>query len=99
MIAEGQADVDGQAGGRSLSGARSARVGCNLAPDPKPADLPKTGRFNQDLEGHDHSFWAYVPETYNPAHGYGLVVWIHPGSDTMEADIHDLWKPICENAD
>lgn len=67
-----------------------------VAPDPKPADLPKTGRFNQDLEGHDHSFWAYVPETYNPAHGYGLVVWIHPGSDTMEADIHDLWKPICD---
>ena len=67
-----------------------------VAPDPKPADLPKTGRFNQDLEGHDHSFWAHVPETYNPAHGYGLVVWIHPGSDTMEADIHDLWKPICD---
>ena len=67
-----------------------------VAPNPKPADLPKTGRFNQDLEGHDHSFWAYVPESYNPAHGYGLVVWIHPGSDTMEADIHDLWKPICD---
>ena len=67
-----------------------------VAPDPKPADLPQTGRITQDLEGHDHSFWAYVPETYNPAHGYGLVVWIHPGSDTMEADIHDLWKPICD---
>jgi serine protease Do len=66
------------------------------APAPKPADLPRTGRFNRDLAGHDHSYWAYVPEGYNPAHGYGLVVWIHPGSDTMEADIHDLWKPICD---
>ena len=66
------------------------------APAPKPADLPKTGRFNRNLAGHDHSYWAYVPEGYNPAHGYGLVVWIHPGSDTMEADIHDLWKPICD---
>ncbi|MFP6766574.1 MAG: PDZ domain-containing protein [Planctomycetaceae bacterium] len=66
------------------------------APDPKPANLPATGRISEDLAGHNHNFWAYVPETYNPAHGYGLVVWIHPGGDTMEADIHDLWKPICE---
>jgi len=66
------------------------------APDPKPADLPTTGRFNKSLAGHDNNFWAYVPENYNPAHGYGLVVWIHPGSNTMEADIYDLWKPICE---
>ncbi len=66
------------------------------APDPKPADLPTTGRFNKDLAGHDNNFWGFVPENYNPAHGYGLVVWIHPGSDTMEADIYDLWKPICE---
>ena len=66
------------------------------APEPKPADLPTIGRFNKDLAGHDNNFWGFVPETYNPAHGYGLVVWIHPGSDTMEADIYDLWKPICE---
>ena len=65
-------------------------------PDPKPANLPGTGRISEDLAGHNHNFWAYVPETYNPAHGYGLVVWIHPRGDTMEADIHDLWKPICD---
>ncbi len=67
-----------------------------VAPDPKPADLPKTGRFNQNVAGHDNNFWAYVPENYNPAHRYGLLVWIHPGSDTMEADIYDLWKLICD---
>ena len=66
------------------------------APEPKPADLPTIGRFNKDLAGHDNNFWGFVPETYNPTHGYGLVVWIHPGSDTMEADMFDLWKPICE---
>jgi len=66
------------------------------APEPKPPDLPATGRFNKDLAGHDNNYWGYVPENYNPAHGYGLVVWIHPGSDTMEADMFDLWKPICE---
>ena len=66
------------------------------APEPKPPDLPATGRFNKDLAGHDNNYWGYVPENYNPAHGYGLVVWIHSGSDTMEADMFDLWKPICE---
>lgn len=57
---------------------------------------PKTGRFTEDLAGHDHSFWAYVPETYNPAHAYGLMVWIHPGGDTMEAAIGKQWKSICD---
>ena len=66
------------------------------APDPKPAELPRTGRLNLELAGHDQNYWAYVPESYNPAHGYGLVVWIHPGSDTREADMHDLWKPVCD---
>ena len=66
------------------------------APEPKPPGLPATGRFNKDLAGHDNNYWGYVPENYNPAHGYGLVVWIHSGSDTMEADMFDLWKPICE---
>ncbi len=57
---------------------------------------PKTGRFTEDLAGHDHSFWAYVPENYNAAHAYGLMVWIHPGGDTMEATIGKQWKSICD---
>lgn len=66
------------------------------APQPVPADLPRTGRFSEPLVGHEHNYWAYVPETYNPDHNYGLIVWIHPGGDTMEADMYDLWKPICD---
>ena len=57
---------------------------------------PKTGRFTEDLAGHDHSFWAYVPENYNASHAYGLMVWIHPGGDTMEATIGKQWKSICD---
>ena len=61
-----------------------------------PTQKPKTGRFTEDLAGHDHSYWAYVPENYNASHAYGLMVWIHPGGDTMEATISKQWKSICD---
>lgn len=62
----------------------------------KPAELLKTGRFTDELAGHDHSYWAYVPEGYNPAASYGLMVWIHPSGDTMEATMIKQWSAICE---
>ena len=70
-------------------------------PADKPAaDAPtgpaKTGRFTDELAGHDHSYWAYIPENYNPAAAYGLMVWIHPGGDTMEAAMIKQWTSICE---
>ena len=63
----------------------------------KPDDALKTGRFTETLPGHDHEYWAYVPEGYNPANAYGLVVWIHPPGDLMESDIAKFWKPICDH--
>lgn len=62
----------------------------------KPIEAPKTGRFSDDLAGHDHSYWAFVPENYNPAVAYGLMVWIHPGGDTMEATMIKEWSAHCE---
>jgi serine protease Do len=59
-------------------------------------DAPKTGRFTHELPDHEHSAWAYVPDDYNPAHQYGLMVWIHPGGDTMEAAVYRQWKSICD---
>jgi len=61
-----------------------------------PTKKLKTGRFTEELAGHDHSYWAYVPENYNASHAYGLMVWIHPGGDTMEATISKQWKSICD---
>jgi len=60
------------------------------------ADKPKTGRFTVTMPQHEHSYWSYVPESYNPNYNYGLLVWIHPGGDTMEASIFRQWKLICE---
>ena len=57
---------------------------------------PKTGRFTVSMPQHEHSYWTYVPESYNPNYNYGLMVWIHPGGDTMEASLYRQWKSICE---
>ena len=56
----------------------------------------KTGRFTATLEGSDHDYWAYVPESYSETHAYGLVVWIHPNGDGMEAAVLKQWKSICD---
>lgn len=60
------------------------------------AARPKVGRFSETLAAHEHDYWAYVPEDYNPAHKYALLVWIHPGGDTMEATMIKSWKSLCD---
>ena len=62
----------------------------------KVAEGVKTGRYSATLAGNDHDYWVYVPESYIDSHAYGLVVWIHPGGDTMEATIFKQWKSICD---
>ncbi|MEX0704229.1 MAG: PDZ domain-containing protein [Planctomycetales bacterium] len=57
---------------------------------------PPTGRFNKEMPAHERSYWAYVPEDYNPEYGYTLMVWLHPGGDTMEAAVIERWKSICD---
>jgi serine protease Do len=56
----------------------------------------KTGRYTDKMPAHEHEFWAYVPEDYNPEFKYGLVVWLHPGGDTMEAAMLKNWQTFCD---
>ncbi len=56
----------------------------------------KTGRFTDKMPAHEHEFWAYVPEDYNPEFKYGLVVWLHPAGDTMEATVLKAWQTLCD---
>jgi len=67
---------------------------------PREKDLAdasiKTGRFTDKMPAHEREFWAYVPEDYNPEFKYGLVVWIHPGGDTMEAAMLKAWQTHCD---
>ena len=56
----------------------------------------KRGRFTEKLPGYEQELWAIVPDLYNPDHAYGLVVFLHPAGDTMEATIVQEWKSLCE---
>jgi serine protease Do len=64
-------------------------------PTKKP-DGPKTGHFRDALAGETKAnFWAYVPESYSPQDSWGLVVWIAPGRDSMEAALLSRWQSVC----
>jgi serine protease Do len=57
----------------------------------------RTGRFVDQLGGaEDRSYWAYVPDNYNPAYAYGLLVWMHPPGDTQEAALLAAWRTHCQ---
>jgi len=74
---------------------RSSAIPAGEKPD-NPDDAPKTGRFDAQVPDSEMNYWAYVPEDYNPAFPYGLMVWIHPGGDTMEQEILGTWKQIAQ---
>lgn len=69
----------------------------NQDPEKESKTEPKTGRHTETLAGHEHDYWVYVPENYSVSHAYGLVVWIHPSGDTMEATVNKEWKSLCDH--
>lgn len=61
-----------------------------------PADTLE--RANVTLPGDSgRSFWRYVPQQYHPDYAHGLVVWLHPSGDTMEAAILKRWQQHCDH--
>lgn len=71
----------------------------------RPAPIPpaekaakKTGRFTVKMPKHEREYWAYVPSDYNKAYKYGLMVWLHPAGDTMEAALIKEWKLLCDRS-
>ncbi|TXT36542.1 MAG: PDZ/DHR/GLGF domain-containing protein [Planctomycetota bacterium] len=60
------------------------------------SDKPRTGRFGEEIADSKNAWWACVPESYNPAYAYSLLVWLHPPGDTLEATVYDLWKSEAE---
>ena len=75
---------------------------------PKKKDKPETGLFKRHSVSGDHSYWVYVPEKYDPATTYALVVWLHPASTGKAIDpmankvrdedvkkLKDAWEDFC----
>ena len=63
----------------------------------KKADKePKLGHFRDTLSGETTAnFWAHVPDSYRRQDSWGLVVWIGPGRDSMEAAVLEKWQSAC----
>ncbi len=40
--------------------------------------------------------WTYVPENYDPNVSHGLLVWLHPAGDPMQAAMRSIWEPLCQ---
>ncbi|MDZ4686709.1 MAG: PDZ domain-containing protein, partial [Planctomycetaceae bacterium] len=56
----------------------------------------KTGHLAETLAGHDRPYWLFVPESVKTGRPQGLMVFLHPGLDSMETAMLSAWKPECE---
>jgi serine protease Do len=57
---------------------------------------PKTGLISEKSAANNQDYWAYVPNDYNPAYQYALVLWLHPAGDTFQSATLKAWKTQCE---
>lgn len=91
---------------------RSMEVTLEGVPDDAPESLPaaslpappdnavpadRLGRANARLPGEEGlNYWRYVPQQYHPDYAYGLLVWLHPAGDPMEAAVLKAWQTHCD---
>lgn len=61
-----------------------------------PGELPAVGTVEIQIPEVANKCVAYVPETYNPAIRYGLLVWLHAPGQFDQAELINLWKPLCD---
>lgn len=66
------------------------------APEGSRPEGLAVGRITESLPGDERRYWAYIPDQYNPEYEYGLVVWLHPDRETMEADVFRAWQLHCD---
>jgi serine protease Do len=58
---------------------------------------PRTGLFHDALPGDSApAYWSYIPDSYSPQDAWGLIVWIAPARDSMEATLLGRWQSLCE---
>lgn len=73
-------------------------VSTNLSPEafpPLATPTKGTGKITAAATAKHSKYWAYIPENYDPAYKYSLMVWLHPSNSTMEQGMSDRWKKLC----
>jgi S1-C subfamily serine protease len=94
--------------GRARSG------GPRIPPEPKKKDNEKeqvkkdekkdeqkkaeTGLLKRATQAREHEYWLYVPDDYDPAISYALVIWLHPAGKGKEKDTESVitaWEDFC----
>ncbi|MFO7902448.1 MAG: PDZ domain-containing protein [Pirellulaceae bacterium] len=70
-------------------------------PDPPAVadEQPSLGVVDVEIPEVSNDCVAYVPQTYNPAVPYGLVVWLHAPGKFDQDKLINAWKPLCEQND
>ena len=84
------------------------------AKEPPPKEEPKkeepkvetdpekieTGFLKRSNASHDHDYWIYVPDNYDPNVAHALVVWLHPagqGKDKNAEAMSEVWEDFCHD--
>ena len=88
---------------------RMAELPTDLPPETLPAARSKTdagqaqkhkvGQIALTVPEFKNQAWAYVPERYDPAVPYGVVVWLHGSAAADDKALLAQWKPLCDAAD
>ena len=63
---------------------------------PPPGERPEVGTFKMPAGSFKSEVWAYVPDDYDPAAAYGLVLWLHGAGGLKEKELIARWKPHCD---
>jgi S1-C subfamily serine protease len=64
------------------------------------AKKPETGLLKRTTPAADHTYWVYIPDTYDPNVACAVVVWLHPIGKNKERDIEDFataWSSFCDD--
>jgi len=69
------------------------------AAEPDPPEPPQAGPIQLKIPEFENNAWAYVPEDYDAAVRYGLVVWLHGPGGFDWNELLRRWKPHCDQAD